>query len=234
MAPSLCITPTHPLDRPVWSALTGPQAHLAVVRGGARRFDPAYNLFAATADDTPASVADLARLITDLGEVALAQPDPPPSVDGASVAHQAEIWQMWAPAGLADAPPAAPACDLGEPDAPQMFALARLTEPGPFFARTHQLGSFIGVNSGDRLAAMAGERMRAPGFTEVSAVCTHPDFRGRGYAAALTHAAAARIIARGERPFLHVYASNAAAIEVYRRLGFELRRTLVATFLIRA
>ncbi|MEI9963878.1 MAG: GNAT family N-acetyltransferase [Caulobacteraceae bacterium] len=105
-----------------------------------------------------------------------------------------------------------------------MLALATLTQPGPFFARTHQLGDFIGVKQEGRLVAMAGERMRPTGFTEVSGVCTHPDWRGRGYAAGLMRLVAARILARGETPFLHVYASNTGAIALYEALGFRLRR----------
>ena len=89
-----------------------------------------------------------------------------------------------------------------------MLALATLTRPGPFFARTHQLGAFIGVKQDGRLVAMAGERMQPTGFTEVSGVCTHPDPRGRGYAGGLMRQVAARILARGETPFLHAYADN--------------------------
>jgi predicted GNAT family acetyltransferase len=114
-----------------------------------------------------------------------------------------------------------------------MLALATLTEPGPFFARTHQLGDFVGVRDGGRLMAMAGERMKPTGFTEVSGVCTHPDGRGRGYAGALTRAVVAKILARGEQPFLHVYAHNTGAIALYEALGFSLRRKMSMTVLTR-
>jgi predicted GNAT family acetyltransferase len=112
---------------------------------------------------------------------------------------------------------------LGDADAPQMLALAQLTQPGPFLARTHAMGSFIGIRIGGRLAAMAGERFRFAGHTEVSGVCTHPDFQGRGFARRLSAAVATRIQARGEVPFLHAWATNQAAIDLYRGLGFELR-----------
>ena len=112
---------------------------------------------------------------------------------------------------------------LGDADAPEMLALAKLTEPGPFLARTHTMGRFIGVRIGGRLAAIAGERFRFPGYTEVSGVCTHPDFRGRGLARRLSAAIAAGIEARGERPFLHAWRTNHAAIALYESLGFELR-----------
>ncbi|HVK42142.1 MAG TPA: GNAT family N-acetyltransferase, partial [Phenylobacterium sp.] len=118
-------------------------------------------------------------------------------------------------------------------DAPQMLALATLTAPGPFFARTHQLGRFVGVKAGGQLVAMAGERMRPPGHTEVSGVCTHPDHRGRGYAAGLMLEVAARIRARGEIPFLHSYAHNTGAIALYQALGFDFRRELIMTTLTR-
>jgi len=112
---------------------------------------------------------------------------------------------------------------LTEEDAPEMLALARLTEPGPFLARTHVMGTFCGIRIDGRLAAMAGERMRFPGYTEVSGVCTHPDFRGRGLARCLSAAVTARIEARGEQAFLHAWKSNRAAISLYEGLGFELR-----------
>jgi predicted GNAT family acetyltransferase len=113
--------------------------------------------------------------------------------------------------------------ELGDEDAPEMLALAKLTEPGPFLPRTHTMGNFLGIRIGGRLAAMAGERFRFPGHTEVSGVCTHPDFRGRGLARRLSAAVAARIEARGDRPFLHAWKTNRPAISLYETLGFEIR-----------
>lgn len=112
---------------------------------------------------------------------------------------------------------------LTRDDASEMLALATLTEPGPFRSRTHEMGHFRGVRIGGRLAAMAGERMRFPGFTEVSAVCTHPDFRGRGLARRLSKVVSAAIQARGETPFLHAWKNNHSAIALYETLGFRWR-----------
>jgi len=115
---------------------------------------------------------------------------------------------------------------LGAADVPEMLELTTLTEPGPFRQRTWELGGFVGIREVGRLAAMAGRRLALPGFTEVSAVCTHPEFRGRGYAGALVAAVAAAIQEQGETPILHVLVTNTSAIRVYESVGFALRRTL--------
>jgi len=120
---------------------------------------------------------------------------------------------------------------LSEEDGPAMLELARMTEPGPFFEHTHRMGKFIGVKAKDLLIAMAGERLRPEGYTEVSGVCTHPDFRGRGFASGLMRIVAARILARGEVPFLHSYAENTRTIALYEALGFKLRSTMTLTVL---
>jgi len=114
-----------------------------------------------------------------------------------------------------------------------MMALVKLTEPGPFAARTVELGTYIGIRSGGQLIAMAGERMRFPGFTEVSAVCTHPDHRGRGHGSALVRTLLRAIRHRGETPFLHIFSDNVRARALYQALGFSLSRALFVTVLKR-
>ena len=112
---------------------------------------------------------------------------------------------------------------LGAADVADMLALVELAQPGPFRTRTIELGRFVGLREQGRLVAMAGERMWIDGFREVSAICTHPDVRGRGHARALTACVVNRMLARGETPFLHVLSANEAAIELYRTLGFAHR-----------
>jgi predicted GNAT family acetyltransferase len=223
----------HPLDRPVWNALTTRQADLACGDARALRFEPSHGPFAAAADASPGSLAALGALVPAEGQLWTVEAEAMPTPAGVVAVRSTVLHQMVA---AAVAPPA-PAFDivrLTENDAPAMLALATLTKPGPFFARTHRLGGFVGVKQDGRLVAMAGERMKADGFTEVSGVCTHPDHRGRGYAAALMRSVSHRILDRGESPFLHVYPDNAGAIALYEALGFRLRRPVAMTILARA
>ncbi len=113
--------------------------------------------------------------------------------------------------------------DLGVRDVPEMLELTALTTPGPFGPRTHELGTYIGVRENGVLVAMAGERLRPPGWTEISAVCTRAESRGRGYASRLVDELVSRILARGDRPFLHTVDENVGAIALYERLGFTTR-----------
>lgn len=185
-------------------------------------------------DRSAASLADLGELIRQHGDVAFLVPDPPVGIPGVAIVSQNPGVQMVAHRIHDSGPARHPVIDLSQADAADMVELATLTEPGPFFARTHELGAFVGVRDGGRLVAMAGERMKPEGYTEVSGVCTHPDWRGRGLAAVLTRVVAERILARGETPFLHAYASNTKAIGLYQELGFELRTEVLMTRLTRA
>jgi predicted GNAT family acetyltransferase len=213
---------SHPLDRPIWNSLTGRQQRFAQEAHGIRRFDPACAPFAASADGTAESLAGLAALVPEGGQIALEHDEviaPPP---GLVLLRSAPIVQMVAET-IAGACARFEVDVLGDADVPEMRELARLTKPGPFAERTHELGRFLGVRCDGRLVAMAGERMKPGSFTEVSGVCTHPDHRGKGYAAGLTRQVARDILARGETPFLHAVAGNIGAIALYERLGFVTR-----------
>jgi predicted GNAT family acetyltransferase len=221
---------SHVLDRPVWNALTTRQAQFARGDGHALRFDPEVGLFAATRDGDTQGVLPL---IPSGGGVALVEIREVPPAPGTLVIQQAILDQMIAPA-ITPGEAKFEIVPLDDGDAAEMLALASLTEPGPFFRRTHQLGDFIGVKQNGKLVAMAGERMKPEGFTEVSGVCSHPEHRGRGYAGGLMRIVAQRILARGETPFLHVYAHNAGAIALYEALGFRRRAAMHMTVLARA
>jgi len=226
------------LDRPVWASLSTYHASIAVGDALARRFPDDVNLFASACDDSDSALRALAGLIEPDRSIYVLQA-PPIALPPESVVIKSGLGvQMLATRALADDAAAEEAIGdirpLGDEDAADMLALATLTQPGPFLARTHSMGAFLGVRIDGRLAAMAGERMRFPGHTEVSGVCTHPDFRGLGLARRLSTVVAARIQARGDQPFLHAWADNHAAIALYARLGFVLRCNVEAMILKRA
>jgi predicted GNAT family acetyltransferase len=213
----------HSLDRPVWASLSTHHASLSEGDALARRFVRGVNLFASACDDSPAALAALAALVPQGESVLVAQvPDIVVPV-GLVAARETRVVQMVATRRAVIESARDEILPLGDRDAPEMLALARLTEPGPFVARTHVMGRFLGIRIGGRLAAMAGERMRFPGYTEVSGVCTHPEFRGHGLARRLSAAVMAGIEARGEQAFLHAWKTNIPAISLYEGLGFELR-----------
>jgi predicted GNAT family acetyltransferase len=223
----------HVLDRPVWNALTSRQAALAEGDARAWRLAEDYGVFVAAADASAGSAAAVRALIPEGGELWTIEAEAMPVPAGTRVTKEALLHQMVAGALTPAPPPAFEIVPLGDAEAQEMFVLARLTEPGPYNAGTHRLGDFVGVKAGGRLVAMAGERMRPRGFTEVSGVCTHPEFRGRGYAGALMRQVTAAVLARGETAFLHSYASNAGAIALYESLGFRFRSEIIATVLAR-
>lgn len=223
----------HVLDRPVWSSLNSGWANLAEGNGSARRLSPDYGPFGASAGPGEAELASLAALIPEQGELWIVEREGAALPAKAKVARRGLLAQMVMDGFRPKHRPIG-AIDLDDADAAEMQALAAMTKPGPFARLTHRLGEFVGVRHEGRLVAMAGERMRTDGYCEVSGVCTHPDFQGRGLAGALMSIVCERIIARGETPFLHSYAHNAGAIGLYDSLGFRHRETIHLTVLTRA
>jgi ribosomal protein S18 acetylase RimI-like enzyme len=216
----------HPLDNVIWSALTSHQSALAEGQAGARRFRPAYAGFAALDATSEPAFGDLAALMGAGESAALlvrTDLDPPPALF--EVLALRDVLQMVGPV-IAGSPIATSITPLGPADLPEMLALVELTQPGPFGPRGAELGRFLGVRVGGELAAMAGERLHLSGYTEVSAVCTAPAFRGRGHARTLIGAVSTAIAARAETPFLHVFDDNRSAIALYLKLGFTVRTAL--------
>jgi ribosomal protein S18 acetylase RimI-like enzyme len=225
--------PEHPLDNPVWTALTTLQAHWAVIAPHARKFRPEIGPIAALDAPTREAYDSLASLEAEGEAAAFLLFDPPQVPAGWKLIEDVPLLQML----LDDSPIPPPAheyIELSTADAPEMLALATLTKPGPFALRTHELGRYIGIRREGRLAAMAGIRLCVPGYTEVSAVCTHPDFLGNGYARSLIAVLVDEIRSRGERPFLHVRQENTRAADLYRRMGFRDRVTYHLTVLVKS
>ena len=224
----------HPLDRPVWNALHSRQAYLAIGGPRAVGYQRPYAMFIAGADQSDESLAAMAELVPAEGQAALVEREHWPLPPGSRVVADAVIVQMVAEDGIDGSEPGFSFLEMGDADEPEALELATLCRPGPFFARTSALGGFIGVRDGSgRLIAMAGERMKVDEFTEVSAVCTHPDHRGRGLARGLISVVAGRIVERGEVPWLHSYPDNAGAIALYESLGFRRRAQVSYTIIER-
>ena len=220
------------LDRPIWSALTTSQKHLAEGGPRALRYPIDMTPFADMVDMSAASFTALRDLLFGTQVAALFTPEPVQMPAGFKVVLAETGEQMIG--SPADSPLRdAEIVPLGPADVPAMMALTELTKPGPFALRTHELGTFLGIRVGGELVAMTGERMKPGKFVEMTAVCVHPDYRGRGYAQALLAAVARQIEARGEIPFLHVFSSNSSAIALYRRQGMRIRRRLYVTAFMR-
>jgi ribosomal protein S18 acetylase RimI-like enzyme len=221
---------THPLDHPIWTALTTTQQGWAEGDARARRYPVSVAPFAAMADMSAESFAALGSLMSDTDMAVLFTPD----AVGAPPAFKivlAETGEQMIGTPVETPVRGIDIVTLGPSDVPAMIELTALTKPGPFSARTHELGTFLGIRAGNQLVAMAGERMKPAGYTEITAVCVHPSHRGRGYGQVLLGAIARQIVARGEVPFLHVFTNNESAIALYRRQGMEIRRRLHVTVL---
>lgn len=219
-------TMTELLDNIVWNALSGLQARFAEGAGGARRYARGFSPILGFADQARPDFAALTRHC-DPGEHFYCDGWTGIAPEGWQVDAETTMFKMvWAaPMPPADDAPAA--VPLAREHHEQALALATLTRPGPFGPRTPELGEYFGVFDGDRLVAMAGERMHAGTLREISGVCTHPDFQGRGLARALMSLLVRRQMRRGETPFLHVMSANGTARALYRRMGFRDYREAV-------
>jgi predicted GNAT family acetyltransferase len=219
----------HPLDNPVWQALTGPQRHFGIGEGRARRYQPDISPIAALenplASESWTALADIVEVGETIGLFGTRSESVP---DGWETEWRDPFLQMICTQTSFRAPirgtTALVIRELHLSDGAAMVALAGLTQPGPMEERTVTLGRYLGIFDGNAsLIAMAGERVRLDGFTEVSGVCTHPDHRGKGYANVLVAALTKQIVERGDTAFLHVKDGNSGAARVYEKLGFSVR-----------
>jgi GNAT superfamily N-acetyltransferase len=211
------------LNNPIWNALSTAQSYLAQTNHLAKRFPREVAPFGAMKSQSPTEYEALAQILA--GDTAALFLDSKPVLPTDwTMRISGDMYQM-----TYDAPPPAKPNQvirkLTQADVPEMLALTKLTEPGPFLPRTIDLGAYYGIHESGSLVAMAGERLHLSGFTEVSAVCTHPQFRGRGYGNALMSVVISGILNRGETPFLHVKTDN-PAIALYKKLGFQIRAQL--------
>lgn len=216
--------PMHPLDNIIWQALTTRQSHFAESFGIARRFVREVGPLAAFEQLGDEGYESLAGLVGDDATIGVFLNDPYEPRPGWEFIAGAPLLQMVCQNGAAPFSNGPTKSEtLGAEDSPEMIELTALTKPGPFGPRTHELGYYVGVRDGGKLVAMAGERLKVPGHTEISAVCTHPNYLGKGYAGMLMSEVMRAIHDRKETAFLHVRADNVRAIGLYERLGFCVR-----------
>ena len=223
--------PTHPLDNPFFSALGSLHAGIALCAGEVLRYPPEFAPFLGI----PHPGVDLRRPLETLvaaGDSVLLLGVAPAAVpDGWTLERFADLAQMSCDHELevVDGP------DIVELDMrhrDDVLALTALVYPHYFRRRTMELGRYFGMYVDGRLAAMVGERLGTPDAREMSAICTHPDFLGLGYARRLTAFLGNRTLQEGKRPFLHVAYSNARAKRLYEQMGYRLRRD-IAFFALR-
>ena len=213
------------LDNPIWSALTTRQAALGRRVGSACKFATDVSLLGGFSDVDDAAMAELVAVGEQVGVFI----DEPPATARFELVASAPLLQMiYDPRDPGHDPTSeddvsTTIIKLTASDRPAMLALAELTKPGPFAPRTPDMGDFFGIREAGQLVAMAGQRLRVPGHIEISGICTHPDYLGRGHGAAVTRKQIHSILAAGEHPFLHVRGDNARAIALYERLGFAPR-----------
>jgi GNAT superfamily N-acetyltransferase len=214
------------LDNPIWNSLSTAHRNLALGGELAKCYPAEIGPLSGLAEQTPVAYEALRAIVAPGAVQVLFLEEPTEQRAGWTLVRGGLLSQMvYAGAGTLLPTATNPQMRLlTASDVPAMVELAQLTEPGPFRNRTHELGTFFGIFESNRLLAMAGQRTRVPGFVEVSAVCTHPDARGRGYARALMSAVMELILRGGDTPFLHSFADNHSAIRVYEALGFTLRR----------
>jgi ribosomal protein S18 acetylase RimI-like enzyme len=214
------VTDFSALDNPIWSALTTVHASMALANGLARRYPGDISPLAALREPTVEAFVDLAELVGPQDGVGLFTPEPVEAPGNWQVVRTLVLEQMVCVER--PEPPLVPLLSLGQADVPEMLALTAATEPGPFRPGTIRMGRYFGIRS--------GERLQLDGFTEISAVCSDPEFRGRGYARALVAFLAAQALGAGKTPFLHVTPTNGAKA-LYEKVGFRLRRGIRLTVL---
>jgi len=207
------------LQNPMWHALSSTHSHLSIGDNLARMYDPAFTTLAGLIEPSPAAFAALAKVLDNKYRVGLFLLDEPELPSSLICLRSGHVAQMTCEK-LIDCKPQQ-FIELSKADVPEMKELATITQPGPFADRTIEFGPFIGIRDGAKLVAMTGERMNIENLKEISAVCTLPEYQGRGYARALVYEKAKRLIEGGNLPFLHVLLENVAGVRTYESIGFK-------------
>lgn len=215
------MTSNHPLDNPVLFALQSKHEHLAIKKNSVYMYKPGTFIMVGVPKISEDTIQTLSELVPSGGNAGFMgfSPDMEPNFKQMAAIPAYQMVSETVPEYSE-----IEYVELGMPDVKDMMELVDLTKPGsPFFPGMFQLGKYIGIKEDEKLVAMAGERIKLDGYTEIALVCTHPDYRRKGYAASLSGILMKEIIDRGEKPFLHVMVQNTPAIKLYEKLGYEKR-----------
>jgi ribosomal protein S18 acetylase RimI-like enzyme len=218
----------HILDNPIYNALNSGNQYFSIGNENSKFFQPEVAPFAGLKTNSDNDFAALDRISPPESTFVIFTPERVSRPAPWKGIREMELLQMVYEGTTPPHKIDQDLIDLNAQHVPEMLALTQLTNPGPFLNQTIQLGNYTGVVSDGRLVAMAGQRQQPLPYIEISAVCTHPDHLGKGYASLLITEQIKRIILADAVPFLHVLASNQSAIKVYERLGFTTRKQLVA------
>jgi predicted GNAT family acetyltransferase len=216
----------HVLDNPVWNALISGNKHLAQGTAQAKYFAQDVSPFVGLPDTTPQDFMRLYDTIPYKGLFGVVTPTEIAIPTPWKVSQQMRVLQMICEHPTAPETVHSAIIPLTKQQVPAMLALTKSTNPGPFFSNTIALGHYEGIYDGGELVAMAGQRLHPAPYAEISAVCTHPNYLGKGYATQLLLHQIHRIKVAAEIPFLHVKTDNIRAIHVYQALGFVPRREM--------
>ncbi|MBI5707628.1 MAG: GNAT family N-acetyltransferase [Armatimonadetes bacterium] len=213
------------LDNPIWHSLMTRHAHLAIGDGLALRYPPDVTPFIAVEEKSGRAASQMLEIVQPGDRVGILAVIPERTADW-DLVHGIEVHQYVWDLPAADAWPEPEAIVMGEAHIEAMLELTAQVYPAYFRPGTARLGHYVGILEDGVLCAMAGVRMAMDGYQELSAICTHPDHRGKGYATRLTRHLVHYVMSKGDVAFLHTESDNVAAQRVYERLGFTLRRVL--------
>jgi ribosomal protein S18 acetylase RimI-like enzyme len=216
----------HILDNPIYNALNTGNSKLAINKEQVKLFRRNVAPFVGMKSNSVSDLDAINSLEKEINPVVFFTPAKIDLPASWTVTREFDMLQMVynGPVPVTDAP--LQITDLDESHIPEMITLTQLTKPGPFLQRTIEFGNYTGIIKDGKLVSMAGQRMQPSPYVELSAVCTHPDYLGRGYAGVLLNEQIRRVVAAGLIPFLHVLADNHSAISIYKRVGFKTRKTI--------
>ncbi len=221
------------LQNPVFNALSTGDHHLSFGTNDVKYFDEAVSPYAGFPEDYTTGFEELHALLPAGRRILYAKPTPIDTPKGWQLQHEIKGLQFVYEGNAKIEGDFSTILPLNDAHVDAMIELVKLTRPGPFDKRTIDFGYYHGIFVHGNLVAMTGQRLHVDNYTELSAVCTHPDHLGKGYASALMQHQMQIILSNDQQPFLHVRADNERAIAVYERLGFIVSRTMIFYFMKR-